>query len=487
MSRQLSWNKLKRHHIPEWMREAKFGIYTHWGIYSVPACGSNVSWYPCNMYREGTKQYEFHCEHFGHPSKFGYKDFIPMFTGEHFDPDEWAELFSKAGAKFAGPVAEHHDGFSMWNSKVNPWNSAKMGPKRDVVGELEKAVRKQNMKYMIALHHAENWKFFPHWIKEYDTADPQYAGLYGPPHNTDWDDSYIHGGVHNSNGKIDVWESQDKPNKEFLDLWLNKAKEVIDHCSPDMIWFDFGLGFVPESYKQKFLKYYLDTSESKGIDPLVTYKYHDMPVGCGMIDLELGRYDNLTYMEWLTDTTVDDGEAWGYMYNATYKTPKTLIHYLVDNVSKNGYLLLNVGPNSKGEIPSEAKEILLEIGRWLERNGEAIYGTTPWITYGQGPTKLEVSGSFNEGKTPQYTSEDIRFTVKDENLYAIVLGWPKNGAVVKDLPVSFRENEIESISMIGSDEPINWKVESNNLYLFCPESKPCEHAFVYKIVRKDMD
>jgi len=177
------WRLLRRHATPQWLQDAKFGIYTHWGIYSVPACGPNGTWYPYYMYREGTPQYEYHVKTYGHPTAFGYKDFIPQFTAEKFDPDAWAELFKRAGARFAGPVAEHHDGFAMWDSQLTEWNAARMGPKRDVVGELAAAIRKQGMRFMVAMHHAENWWYFPHWRGEFDTADPRYAGLYGPPHD----------------------------------------------------------------------------------------------------------------------------------------------------------------------------------------------------------------------------------------------------------------------------------------------------------------
>ena len=483
--RELTWESLRRPGVPAWLREAKFGIYTHWGIYSVPACGPNVSWYPSNMYLGGTEQNRFHIEHYGHPSKFGYKDFIPMFTGDRFDPDEWAEMFRKAGAGFAGPVAEHHDGFSMWNSAVNPWNSARMGPKRDVAGELEKAIRRQGMKFMVALHHAENWRFYPHWIPGYDTADPRYAGLYGAPHDMGFA-KYMVGERFVLPDGMEFWNSQQKPDRAALDTWLRKAEEIVDRTSPDMVWFDFGLSMVPDSWKMRFLKYYYETSEAKGIDPLVTYKHHDLPAGCGLIDLELGRYDDLTYMEWITDTTVDDGEAWGYRYDASYKTPRTLIHYLVDNVSKNGYLLLNVGPTSRGEFPPQAKEVLTEMGKWLRVNGEAVYGTSPWVTYGCGPTRLEASGSFNEGKTPKYTSEDVRFTVKGRTLYAVVLGWPKNGLVLRNLPQDFRSEEICSVSMLGSEEPVFWRMDGCDLTLSCPKMPPCDHAYTFRIRRKDL-
>lgn len=474
MNYKPTWNSLKEHTTPKWFKDAKFGIYTHWGIYSVPASGPNVSWYPCNMYREGTEQFDYHVKTYGGAAKFGYKDFIPMFTGEKFDADEWAELFSKAGAQFAGPVGEHHDGFTLWDTKLNEWNSVNMGPKKDVVGELEKSIRKKGMRYMVALHHAENWFFYPHWKKEYDTSDPRYASFYGEPHNLEWENGA-------PTGKLFL--SQEKPNKAFLDKWLLKIQEVIDNYSPDLLWFDFGLKYVQENYKQEFLAYYYNKALETGKEVVATYKWHDLAVGSGVVDLELGRFDELTYNDWITDTTVDDGSGWGYLSGAKYKTPKSLIHYLIDNVSKNGYMLLNVGPKPNGEIPDEAKHILDEMGRWLSLNGEAIYGTTPWTTYGEGPTKMTKAGPFCEDQELLYDNKDMRFTVKDENLYAIILGWPEGEVTIESLK-RFYPAEIASIKMLGVDGELSWKLTDEGLKVATPANKPCEYAYVLKIEKK---
>jgi len=431
------------------------------------------------MYREGTSQYEHHVKTYGHPSKFGYKDFIPMFKAEKFDPGEWAELFKKAGAQFAGPVGEHHDGFSMWDSQVNEWNAVNMGPKRDVVGKLERAIRKQDMRFIVALHHAANWWFYPHWKKEYDTSDPRYAGLYGPLHNLEWAQN-----MPELKERKNEWQLQDKPSKEFLDKWLVKIREVIDKYQPDMLWFDFGLNFVQEHYKREFLAYYYNQAEDWSKEMVVTYKGHDLAPGCGVVDLELGRFDHLTYHVWITDTTVDDGGGWGYLDDAKYKTTTTLVHYLVDNVSKNGLMLLNVGPKPNGEIPEEAKEILLKMGRWLKINGEAIYGTTPWMVYGEGPTKMTKSGMFSEQEEVQYRSEDIRFTVKDDTLYAICLGWPKDEITIKSMAEKLYDSEVKSVKMLGVDEVLPWKMTKEGLTIKTPTRKPCDHAYVFRIERK---
>ncbi|MCY3747996.1 MAG: alpha-L-fucosidase, partial [Chloroflexi bacterium] len=222
-----NWRSLRQHQTPRWFTDAKFGIYTHWGIYCVPAWGPNATWYPYRMYREGEPHYAHHVKTYGHPSKFGYKDFIPDFNGAKFDADAWADLFRRAGAQFAGPVAEHHDGFALWDSAHTEWNAARMGPKRDVVGELAEAVRRQGMRYMVAMHHAENWWFFPHWRTDFDTSDPRYSGLYGEPHNLDFPVRDVE------------WDEQDKPSRAFLEIWKAKLVEVVDKYEPDYIWFDF--------------------------------------------------------------------------------------------------------------------------------------------------------------------------------------------------------------------------------------------------------
>jgi alpha-L-fucosidase len=474
---QPDWRSIRAHITPQWLRDSKFGIYTHWGIYSVPAFGPNATWYPYNMYRAGTDQYNYHLNTYGHPSKFGYKDFIPEFTGAKFNANEWAFLFKKAGAKFAGPVGEHHDGFAMWDSHYTEWNAARMGPKRDVVGELEVAIRNHGLRYMVALHHAENWWFFPHWIPDYDTSDPQYSGLYGPIHNQDWA-----GNKPLTGGLQDEWDYQDKPTKDFLDIWLGKTCEVIDKYRPDLLWFDFGLMRVQENYKKEMLAYYYNKEFEWGVDLAVTYKWNHLVPGAGIIDLELGRFDTLTYHEWITDTTVDDGSGWGYLKDTEYKSVRTLVHYLIDNVSKNGYMLLNVGPKPDGTIPKEAQEVLIGIGEWLELNGEAIYGTTPWMTYGEGPTEMAVSGYFMEDQEVQYTPEDIRFTVKGDVLYAVCLGWPERQVRIKSLSGLY-EAEIEYVRMLGIDQELAWSLSMGGLDVKLPMEKPCEHAFVLKIKR----
>jgi len=411
---QPTWESLREYkEIPKWLRDGKYGIYTHWGPYAVHAYGENTTWYSFAMYMDPKGEARKHFEKkFGKLTpEFGYKDLIPKFTAHKFNADEWAELFAKSGAKFAGPVAEHHDGFAMWDTKYSKWNAANMGPKRDVVGEFEKAVRKRNMKFVTAFHHAANWFFFPVSDKRYDTGDPRYSGLYGQPH-----------------------EPGEMRNQEFIDEWYGKIIEVIDNYSPDFIWFDFALDSIPEGYVKDFLAYYYNDAEAKGKEVVVTYKGNDLVPATGVRDLELGQESKLTYHEWITDSTVDDRGAWGYAEDLIFKPPDRVIDNLVDRVSKNGYLLLNVGPKPDGTIPDGARELLLALGEWLDVNGEGIYGTSPWIIAGEGPTNLgdATDIGFNEADTP-YTNEDIRFTVKGDTLYATFLDWPGEEAIIHTL------------------------------------------------------
>ena len=477
-----TWNSLKKHRTPEWLDDAKFGIYYHWGVYSVPACGPNVSWYPFWMYRKGSQQYEYHVQHYGDPTDFGYKDLIPLFKAEKFNPDEWAKLFKQAGAKFAGPVAIHHDSFAMWDSKVTKWNAAEMGPKRDTVGEMEKAIRKQGMKFMVAFHHAANWFFFPQTDKEVDTYNPEFAGLYGVRYK----------------GKYKRHQVQ--PNKEFLDWWKAIVIEVIDKYKPDLIWWDFGLGRIHEKYKKEVLAYYFNRAEEWEKEVEILYKMNNIPPGFGVVDYEVGRANKLTYYKWISDTSVDfnaQSTAWGYAREAGTKSPRTLIHNFVDRVAKHGYLVINVGPKADGTIPDLHKEAILEMGKWLELNGEAIYGSTPWSIAEEGPTKLGRGGMFSERADQPYTPEDIRFTVKDNSLYAIVLGWPYNSKLTigtlrtslinieepddRNLYKLISKEDIKSIKMLGVDKVLKWLVDDDGLHIDVPDQKPCDYAVTFKI------
>lgn len=456
---QESWPSLRSHTNPQWLRDAKFGIYTHWGIYSVHACGPNTTWYAHHLYKGHPPEVKYHTEHFGPLEKFGYTDFIPLFTAEKFDPDEWADIFHDAGAQFAGPVAEHHDGFSMWQTDLNSLNSFSMGPRRDVVAELAKAYRARQMKYMVALHHAENYWYFQN-VPGTDSVDPRFEEMFN---------------------KEKIWSK-----KKFYDIWLAKNLELIERFSPDMMWFDFGLAAVPDAYKLKFLSAYYNHALEQGKEVAINYKNRDMIVGSGIIDLELGRFIDTVNNEWITDSTIDDGQAWGYMHNATYKTASELVHYLVDNVSKNGYLLLNVGPRADGTIPDEARATLAGIGRWLRVNGEAIYATSPWHVAQEGPTVMKTEGMFSESEKMSYTHEDIRYTCKDRTIYATILARPAREACLKNVVKHVMPGEIERIQLLGQEQDLAFHVDGDTLCVAMPTYFTEQSAYVLKICRHDI-
>ena len=465
-----TWNSLSQYAMPEWLRDAKFGIYTHWGIYSVPAYGSNGTWYGNNIYNPKCPHFRHHAETYGDQKEFGYKDFIPQFTAEKFDADEWAQLFKDAGAKFAGPVAIHHDNFAMWDSVVNPWNSKAMGPKRDVTGELEKAIKGQGMKYITTFHHAYNWWFFPK-SEDFDTVDPAAEVLY-------------------SRAKTD----KDLPDAEYLRVWYEQIIEVIDKYDPDMLWFDFGLGRIPERYRKHFLAYYYNRAHETGKEVTVAYKAmndegYNLSALTGIYDLEVGKMNELTPNTWLSDTCVDAGPqgCWSHVNNIGYKSSERLIHNLIDRTSKNGYLLLNVGPRADGTIPQPAQDCLRDIGKWLEINGEAIFGTVPWLHYGEGPTKTEGGSHFNENNEARFTCHDVRYTCKDDAVYVTSLGRP--GQVLSCPKMAKCEQlhpqDILKIEMLGDDgSPLEWAIDVDGLHITVPDVVPSTVAVSFKITVK---
>jgi len=467
-----TWESLQQYEAPQWFEDAKYGIFLHWGVYAVPAFGNE--WYPRRMYlkvatsgrgevtgKDPDPCYTFHVKKFGPQKEFGYKDFVPMFQAEKFNPDEWADLFQKSGAKYVVPVAEHHDGFAMYDSSHTEWDSVEKGPKRDVVGELKTAVESRGMRFGASSHYAYNRSYYTK-SDDFDTADAAYRGLYG-----------------------EMRHPQDPPTTEFMDHWYARTTDIIDKYQPEVLWFDFGIN-VPEfqPYLQRLAAHYYNKSAEWSREPVLQYKdvrEGSFPEGTAVLDIERGRLDDIREMVWQTDTSISK-RSWGYIENDEFKSVDSLVDVLVDIVSKNGVLLLNVGPKADGTIPDEAQKILLDIGKWLEVNGEAIYGTRPWKIFGEGPTKME-KGAFSERKDQPFTPEDIRFTTKGETLYAIALGWPGKKMTVKTLAAgsALEARKISSIRLIGADQDLKFTQDETGLVVELPDTKPCEHAFAFKI------
>jgi alpha-L-fucosidase len=466
-----NWDSLKRHKPPAWFDDAKFGIYFHWGPYCVPAF--DYEWYSRNMYIEGQRANKYHNLVYGPPSKFGYKDFIPFFRAEKFDPNEWAALLRKSGAKFAGPVTEHCDGFSMWDSKVNKWNAAAMGPRRDVVGELSRAIRNQGMRFIATFHHQWLWGWYPTTDKSVDASDPMYAGLYGPPapgSPFDYDKP---------------WSTLAPPTQAFQDTWAAKVREVIDSYQPSLIWFDDRLSIIDERHLCDLFSYYYNQGEQWGEEVSVTYKEDELPSGVGLLDLERGRLDKLAPFKWLTDDAID-WDSWSHVQNARYKTAGRIVGELVDIVSKNGNLLLDITPTAEGVMPAPVVERLLAIGKWLEANGEAVYGTRPWKVFGEGPTQVK-GGLMQEEKTPDFVAQDIRFTSRWKTLYAIALDWPQNSSdlVIKSLNTNdslLANGEIANVALLGSDAMLSWEHSHEGLRIKLPQDKSGDFAYVFRIL-----
>ncbi len=467
---QPTWESLEKYQVPQWYLDAKFGIFIHWGVYSVPAFGNE--WYPRRMYDARSKEFKHHLETFGPQSKFGYKDFIPQFRAEKFDAGHWAELFKKAGARYVVPVAEHHDGFAMYDSSLTEWCAARMGPKRDIIGELAAAVRKQGMVFGVSSHRIEHWWFFGEGMKfDSDVKDPKFAGLYGPARDQ----------KESEPGK-DGTPPKTPPDKEFMDDWLARTTELVDKYQPQLFWFDWWIEQpVMEPYRRMFAAYYYNRGAQWRKGVALNYKKKSFPDKAAVLDIERGQLAEIRPFFWQTDTSVSKN-SWGYVSNQNYKTAGSIIGDLVDIVSKNGVLLLNIGPRPDGTIPEPEEKMLLEIGQWLAVNGEAVYGTRPWQVFGEGPTKIP-SGGFTDTKRGAFTPEDIRFTVKGDSLYALVLAWPEAEAKIKSLGTrsSLCQGKIREVQLLGHAGKLSWRQEEEGLVIRMPETKPGEHAFAFRI------
>ncbi|TDN95877.1 alpha-L-fucosidase [Sunxiuqinia elliptica] len=451
-----SWESLAKHNEePDWFKNAKFGIYFHWGVYSVPAF--KTEWYPRHMHFEhGWSDglvYKHHLETYGHPSEFGYHDFVPMFKAEHFDASQWADLFEKAGARFAGPVAEHHDGFSMWDSEVTPWNAMDKGPHQDITGELGKEIKARGMKFITTFHHARNLQRY--WGKEGEKnfENSHYPLIEGMPqskHDPELD--YLYGNI---------------PEEKWLEeVWFGKLKEVIDKYQPDIIWFDSWLDQIPESYRQKFCAYYLNEAQKNDKEVVIVRKQDDLPLTVSVDDLEKSRKNKMGEKVWMTDETLSTG-SWCYTEDLVLKPAADVLHVLIDIVSKNGVLLLNISPKSDGTIPDGQQQILLSMGDWLKKYGEAIYDTRPWISYGEGPT-VQPEGHFNNHQdflNVKYSAKDIRYTIKNDVVYATTLGSPN--AEESLLMKAFAETnlKIKNVSVLGSEQDIVWEMTTEGLQI----------------------
>jgi alpha-L-fucosidase len=454
-----TWESLSQYRPPAWYVDGKFGIFIHWGVYAVPAFGNE--WYPRNMYQEGTAEFAHHRRTYGPQDQFGYKDFIPQFRAEAYDPDHWAGLFRQAGARFVVPVAEHHDGFAMYDTALSDWSAARMGPCRDLIGDLAAAVRRQGLTFGLSSHRAEHWWFFDGGTRfPADVTDPRYAGLYGPAQRQDT-----------------------QPNEEFLDDWLARTCELVDRYQPQLVWFDWWIeqpAFAP--YLRRFAAYYYNRAAQWERGVAINFKNQAFPATAAVYDIERGQLDDISPLFWQNDTSALRN-SWGYVATRDYKDAGQIIGDLVDIVAKNGALLLNMGPRPDGTLPAEDEDLLRQIGAWLAVHGEAIYDSRPWKVYGEGPTQVG-KGSFTDTQRQPFTAADIRYTRRGDVLYAILLGWPTGGeARLQSLGSELRlyPGAVGRISLLGHGEALRWTRTRAGVRVRLPEAPPGGHAWVLKI------
>ena len=475
------WASLACTRIPRWYEDGKFGIFIHWGVYSVPAFGSE--WYPRTMYQQGTTEFAHHIATYGPQDQFGYKDFIPQFTADKFNAADWAALFKQSGAKFVVPVAEHHDGFPLYDCSSTRWSAVHMGPKRDLIAALATAIKTEGLVLGLSSHRAEHTWFFDGGLNfPCDVTDPAYADFYGP----------ILSGVKDQHDRIN-----NPPSAEFLDDWLVRTCEFVDKYQPQLVWFDWWIihsAFKP--YLQRFAAYYYNRASEWDRGVAINYKYDAMAVGSAVYDVERAQLQGIDKRFWQCDTAVAKN-SWGYTNAQDYKNPTDLVHDLIDTVAKNGALLLNIGPRADGTIPDGDARLLRTIGTWLQTNGESIYGTRPWTVFGEGPASVPTAttGVSIEGLPPvpagasydhlraPFTAADIRFTTAHSVLYATLLGWPANGQIrIRSLAahLTLHMKPINQITLLGYG-PVKWEVKMDGLLVILPDTQVGDHAFVLKI------
>lgn len=473
---------LRKYETADWFRNAKFGIYMHWGVYSVVEQGE---WYPRKMYDKTKPEYKYHQEHYGHQSTFGYKDFIPMWKAENFNPDELVSLFKEAGAKYFSPCAVHHDNFDLWDSKHHKYNAVNMGPEKDLIGMFKEATLKQGLRFGVTTHLSRSYS----WLNTsklsdeegdykgvpYDGNDPEWAGLY-----------------HEKHDDIHPRAPENAP-KAWRDLWALRIKDLIDNYDPDILYFDCAIPFRGEDNGKTGMDViahlYNNSMENHNGKQEAVMCIKERPWqglyadGVATLDFERGKAPDIRKDAWQTD---DSMGPWGYRKGAEYMSADATIDKLIDIVSKNGNMLLNVPIKADGTLDDETITILKDIGAWFKINGEGIYGTRPWYIFGEGKTN-EIPHHIKESP---YTSRDYRYTTKGHVLYAFILDWPgKKAPVFQHLaPGNTRLGKIQNVELLGHQGEISWEQKGDGLTVKLPKEKPCENAYALKITfDKELD
>jgi alpha-L-fucosidase len=463
---------LKTYQAPQWFRDAKFGIWAHWGPQAVPRKGD---WYARWMYVPGHPFYAHHVKHYGHPSEFGYKDVIALWKAEKFDPDALMDLYAAAGAKYFVSMGVHHDNFDLWNSRQHRWNSVAMGPNKDIVGAWRAAARRRGLKFGVSEHlgASHNWwhpshaydQFWPKFGVDYDGADPKLADLYHPRH----DEPY--------KGNHETWYTT---NAAFHQVWYKRIRDLIDSYEPDLLYSDGGLPFGVVG--RSLVAHYYNSSVAR--HGRVEAVYNCKAMGSGEFhaeacvqDVERGVMSGINPRPWQTDTSNGD---WYYADGYRYKTGPDVIRMLADIVSKNGNLLLNVVLYPDGSLPPESQSLLADLKAWMAVNAEAIHATRPWSVFGEGPTETS-AGAFKE--SAEYTAQDIRFTTKGKTLYAITLGEPSGAVTINSLgrAAGHERREVKSVRLLGVARSLRFQQTDAALIIDLPASLPTRHASAFRI------
>jgi alpha-L-fucosidase len=473
---------LKQYDYPEWFRDAKFGIWAHWGPQAVPRQGD---WYAKRMYLSETVNrrtgetggpdaaYTYHLEHYGHPSRFGYKDIIPLWKAEKWDPEKLMALYKKVGAKYFVSMASHHDNFFLWNSQIHKWNSVNMGPKKDVVGLWQAAAKKEGLRFGVSEHLAASYTWFqsahntdktgPYAGVPYDGADTLYQDLY----QTKADPGDV------------AWLTV---NPVYHQKYFTFIRELIDNYHPDLLYSDsqmpfgnIGRSMVAHYYNQDMMK------NNGKLEAVYTCK--QASDGKWAEDVERGVKDTISRFPWQTDTSIGD---WYYRTGQKYMTGTEVIQMLIDIVSKNGNLLLNVVQTPEGDLEPDVLAILNEIALWSQANGEGIFGTRPWKTYGEGPSvsNKQEKGRFGGLKDVRpYESTDIRFTSKGETVYAFCMSKPSGNIKIASLGKNSKVNQksISTVKLLGSKQKLNWTQDANTLTISQPSSLPEWQVLTFEV------
>lgn len=506
---QPTWESLKQSKAPDWFRDAKFGMWAHWSAQCVPEQGD---WYARNMYMQGHEQNLYHVAHYGHPSVFGFKDIDHIWHAENWQPEYIIDLYAKAGAKYFMGLANHHDNLDCYDSTYQNWNSVKVGPKKDIIGTWAKIARAKGLKFGASNHTSHAW----HWLQPAFGYDPE-----GPMAGVRYD-----GYAKRADGKGKWWDGMDpqelyvgpsivmpdgiKTAKEardwhqandgkwhedvpplypgFANSWFLRTRELVSKYDLDFLYFDDTEFPLEQTGLDVVADYYNRNIQARGgkLEACVFAKgFNKEHLGAAVLDIERGRSNDILPLPWQTDTCIGD---WHYNIDVLekhrYKSAKTVIQMLADIVSKNGNLMLNIPVKGDGTIDSDEMKVVTDLATWFPANGEAIYGTRPFKVSGEGPPDVVATGNFNENKGRPYTSEDMRFTVKDGRLYAIVMVWPDSGVVrIKSLAKGsdLFPSEVVKVELLGAAGGLKFERKADALEVTLPGQRPGELALALRI------